>query len=143
MGASSLVDVEFILICSALSLFHTIPQTLNPVTDTLDFSYFTYNTQTNCQANNYMNGVLEATYQPFNVCYTSDTPGDGDSAFTSCSSAGLVMTTYASTDGSCGGGVTDTMTYTPAMGCTDATSYITDFAYGWFNFACVGVSSFN
>jgi hypothetical protein len=147
---------EYILICTDLpdptfdddffyndySLFNAIPFPLNPVTDNLGVSYLQYNSQTNCQTNDYSVGVYESSYYKLNLCYGAGSTGNVDSSdvmFTGCnSSTGLSMNTFTSTDGTCSGTWTPSSIMHSDMCAQDAFFL---YSMGWLNFGCVGVSS--
>jgi hypothetical protein len=154
-GSPFLLYQSYILICEDLedpspdddffyndhSLFHTIAEPLNPTTDTMGVSYLNYNTQANCQTNNYAMGVFESAYYHLNECFPASTGSSGyDFMFTSCSTTGLMMSTFTSTDGKCTGTSTPS-TSTQADMCmgTSASPFL--YASGWLNFGCTGMSS--
>jgi hypothetical protein len=118
------------------SLFHTRNYPLNPQHDNMGFTFLSYNTQGNCQTNNYHNGVYESSYYHFNECMESWT-GGVDTMAVSCSTNGLVMNEYSTTDGTCGGIPTETVTYMHNAMCTESAPYL--YTSGWLNFACMGV----
>jgi hypothetical protein len=117
-------------------LSHIRNYPLNPQQDNMGFTFLAYNTQGNCQTNNYHNGVYESSYYHFNECMESWTGGK-DTMATSCSTNGLVLNEYSSSDGTCTGAPTDTFTYMHDTMCTESAPYL--FASGWLNFACAGV----
>jgi hypothetical protein len=130
---------EYILICQGnnvygWTLYHTRQQLLDPLYDNLGFTWLTYDSSSDCLANNYAVGALEALYLRLNACYPA-TNGGGDIKYTSCDqSTGLTIVNYYSTDGSCSG-TSETVVMTSADTCTDGSSSL-GYYLGWFNFVC-------
>lgn len=116
-----------ILICSYDSLFHVIPQPLNPMTDNLNgFAYGIFSSTSTCQEGS-GDGLLEAYYMKLNFCYQDDS---GDLMWTNCSNTDetITMTQYSSTNGNCQG-VVSTNTWTQADTCSTQQGMI---GSGWW-----------
>lgn len=126
-----------ILICSqpdqtGWELNHIISKPLDPVTDNLGIALLVYDTQSNCQANNFNQGVLESLYARLNYCYKSK---NGDFLYSDCSSSSLTITQYTSTDGSCTGTPTVTI-LNSGNTCMSGDKNVAGSYLGWETWGC-------
>lgn len=116
-----------ILICSWDVLYHVIPAPLNPVTDNLNgFAYGIFNSVNNCTSGS-VDGLLEVYYLKLNFCYSTSS---NDVKFSSCSSDGLTVKTYSTTNGSCGGSAISTDVWASSDVCT--TNGVSELTSGWW-----------
>eukprot|EP01040_Poterioochromonas_malhamensis_P008534 gene8534-9235_t len=126
-----------ILICNDNELDHVINYPLSPSDDNLGFSLLLYNSQSNCQTNNYQVGATEAVYAPLNLCLEPDDPSeDVDTMVVSCSSTALVINQYTTNDGTCGGAPNSSTLYANNWCTTSGDDTILDVYYGYSNYGC-------
>jgi hypothetical protein len=136
---------ENILMCTWIGhhhylMNHAIDLPLNPRQDHTGFAMMTYYYQSQCVANNYRDGMMEAFYMQLNVCNpaSSRINNEYDQKFVSCSrDGGLVQETYATQDGTCGGPPVGTQAMRTDDTCRDnGQTSIGGSGRSWMTFAC-------